>query len=98
MTVSLLYFDGCPHWTTMEERLQTALRKLGRDITFERRLVDTIEEADAVGFIGSPTMLIDGRDPFADPAAQPAMACRVYRTPDGLAGSPTVDQLVEVLR
>jgi hypothetical protein len=25
------------------------------------------------------------------------LACRVYRTPEGLGGSPTVEQLVEVL-
>ena len=31
--------------------------------------VPTAEEAEAVGFRGSPTVLVDGVDPFADPAA-----------------------------
>jgi hypothetical protein len=52
-----------------------------------------------VGFRGSPTVLVDGRDPFLDrdsPVGR--LACRVDRTEDGLAGAPTVDQLVAALR
>jgi hypothetical protein len=48
--------------------------------------------------VGSPSLLIEGRDPFATPAARTGLACRVYSTPDGLAGSPTVAQLKEVFR
>ena len=61
-------------------------------------LAQTPEEAEAARFRGSPTVLVDGRDPFADPAAPVGLSCRVYRTADGLAGSPTVDQLLAVLQ
>ena len=44
------------------------------------------------------TIVIAGRDPFALPGKVPAMACRVYTTPHGLAGAPTVAQLVDALR
>ena len=97
MNVTLLYFDGCPHWTTADERLRAALHMAGRDVEVDRRKVETVEDAEELGFIGSPTILIDGRDPFADPATPASFSCRVYRTPDGLAGSPTVEQLMEVL-
>jgi hypothetical protein len=50
-----------------------------------------------VGFRGSPTVLVDGRDPFADRQAPVGLSCRVYSTPEGLAGAPTVAQLIEVL-
>ena len=43
-------------------------------------------------------MLIDGRDPFLDSDVPVGLSCRVYRTDEGLAGSPTVQQLVAVLR
>jgi hypothetical protein len=43
-------------------------------------------------------MLINGVDPFADPDAPVGLSCRVYRTDDGPAGSPTVEQLLAVLR
>ncbi len=51
----------------------------------------------AFGFVGSPTILVDGRD-LAGAEASFGMTCRVYQTPDCLAGSPTPDQLRGVLR
>jgi hypothetical protein len=98
MDVRLLYFDGCPHGPVAEGRLRSALAGVGRDdVAIERVFVETPEDADRLGFIGSPTILVDGRDPFANGDEQPALACRVFSTPEGRAGSPTVDQLVEVL-
>jgi hypothetical protein len=94
----LFFFDGCPSWRVAEERLTEALRSAGRvDITVQRRLVETAEQAEDVGFTGSPTIRIDGTDPFATGTEQVGLACRVYPTPAGLAGSPTTTQLLEVL-
>lgn len=98
MDVTLQYFDGCPNWQVADERLLEALELAGLGATaVDRRLVSTPGEAEAVGFRGSPTVLIDGIDPFADPDAPVGLSCRVYRTAGGLAGSPTVDQLLAVL-
>jgi hypothetical protein len=97
MGVSLLYSDGCPHRTVAVQRLGAALAEVGRgDDSVRHVLVETSEDAERLGFIGSPTILVDGKDPFAAGNEQPALACRVFNTPDGLAGSPTVEQLVEV--
>lgn len=94
----LLYFDGCPHWSVADERLRTALARVGRESQpIEHVLVETPEDAERLGFIGSPTVFIGGRDPFAKGGESFGLACRVYSTPEGLAGSPTVDQLVEAL-
>jgi hypothetical protein len=60
--------------------------------------VGTPEEAEAGPFRGSPTVLVNGRDPFADTDSPVGFSCRVYRTEGGLAGAPTVEQLVAVLR
>lgn len=98
MDVRLLYFDGCPNWTVAEERLRAALARVGLDReSIQRVPVDTPEDAERLGFIGSPTILLDGRDPFATGAEQPGLACRVFSTPDGLAGAPTLAQLVQAL-
>jgi hypothetical protein len=48
-------------------------------------------------FRGSPTILLDGRDPFADAPSPTGSACRVYVTENGAAGSPTVEQLMKIL-
>ena len=98
MLVTLLYFDGCPSWHTADANLRDALGRIDdADIRVERRQVTTPEQAVAEGFRGSPTVLVDGRDAFADPDAPVGLSCRVYRTPDGLVGAPTVEQLVEAL-
>ena len=36
-------------------------------------------------------------DPFADAEAPVGLSCRMYQTPDGAAGSPTLDQLRQLL-
>jgi hypothetical protein len=94
MKITLRYFDGCPNWRVAEERLRAALADVGpedAEVVLER--VETYEEALGLGFQGSPTVLIDGRDPFADERADIGLACRVYLTPEGLQGAPTFDQL-----
>jgi hypothetical protein len=96
--VELLYFDGCPNWTVAEERLHEALRLVGRDdVHVVKVRVDSPEGAEELGFVGSPTIRVAGVDPFASGGEQVGLACRVYQTPDGLGGSPTTAQLVEVL-
>jgi hypothetical protein len=90
VTVTLLYLPDCPNWQTADTNLRSALLQAGADLPVHRRLVDTIEDAERLGFLGSPTVLIDGRDPFATPGAVPGLSCRVYRTHAGLAGAPTV--------
>lgn len=96
--VTVLYFDGCPSWQTALERVHSAAGQAGLRVRVATKAVETLDDAERLGFTGSPTILVNGRDPFARPAAVPALACRVYATPDGLAGSPTVEQLVALLR
>lgn len=96
MEVTLLYFDNCPNWVTTDRHLRQ-LKAEHSDLTIARRLVDAPEEAARLSFRGSPSVLIDGIDPFADPDSPVGLACRVYQTPDGPAGSPTLQQLRAVL-
>lgn len=92
MEIVLQYFDGCPNWKVAQEHLDV-IAAVRADITLTRQLVETLEQAEQVGFRGSPSVLVDGSDPFADPDAGVGLACRIYRTPDGPAGAPTLDQL-----
>lgn len=98
MRVELFYFEGCPSWQVADERLTEALRTVGRDdVRVERRLVDSPVQAEDLKFIGSPTIQIDGRDPFASGDEAVGLMCRLYETPTGQSGSPTAGQLLEVL-
>ena len=98
MDIELLYFNGCPSWLLTEQRLREAIEEAGLDAVPVRVSVTTAEEAERLRFRGSPTVLLDGRDPFADESAPFGLACRVFPTPDGLQGAPTVAQLVEALQ
>ena len=81
------------------ERLRRALDDVGLgDTVVTTRVVAGQAEAERTAFTGSPTVLIDGRDPFAEPGRTPGLTCRVYRTPDGLVGLPALDDLRQVLR
>jgi hypothetical protein len=47
---------------------------------------------------GSPTLLINGYDPFAVSETVPALACRIYRGEGGrLEGAPAVEALRQAL-
>jgi hypothetical protein len=97
--VTLRYFDDCPNWQTADANLRQALDATGHgDVSVDHEKIETAEAAERLGFIGSPTVLIDGSDPFATPGAPVGLACRIYRTPEGMRGWPTVEQLSDVLR
>lgn len=92
MEITLQYFDGCPNWTVLEDRIAQAVGDR-TGVTFTRQRIETAQDAERLGFRGSPTVLIDGADPFTQQGAPAGLTCRMYPTPDGLAGSPTVEQL-----
>jgi hypothetical protein len=96
MDVTLLYFDDCPNWKVAEAHL-AALAEEIPDMTVNRHLVDTPEEAERTQFRGSPSIIVDGIDVFADADDPVGLSCRMFPTPDGMAGSPTLDQLREKL-
>lgn len=98
MNVTLLYFDGCPHWERADAHLRTIARERP-DVVVDRRRVETIDEAEATSFRGSPSFVVDGVDLFADPTADESfgLSCRRYVTPSGPAGTPTLDQLREAI-
>ena len=81
-----------PNWKVTDGLVNT-LADEGLDVSITYQLIDTTEAAAEAGFRGSPTVLIDGTDPFAEPDAPVGLSCRVYRTADGYVGSPTLDQL-----
>ncbi|KRA25945.1 alkylmercury lyase [Microbacterium sp. Root61] len=92
MNIELQYFDGCPSWKPARERL-TQLAAEHPDLAVTTRPVRDPDEAEQIGFHGSPSILLDGVDLFADPETAAGFGCRLYRTPDGPAGSPTLEQL-----
>ena len=82
--VELLYWEGCPSHPQALAQLCEAMEELGLDPeAVEVRHVETDEVAQAEGFVGSPTIRIDGVD-VQEPGDEPtALTCRIYHRRDG---------------
>jgi hypothetical protein len=99
--IELFFWEGCPSHPEALELLRTVMGELGRDDEIVVREVTSHEDAEALGFPGSPTIRIDGVDIDSVGAsrARPALTCRIYRLPDGrISPVPSRDQLEEALR
>jgi hypothetical protein len=99
MRIEVITVPDCPHRAAAVARVREALEAVGHsDVVVSERNVDDAAAARAAGMRGSPTILVDGADPFASGDAEPSLSCRLYRSADGVAGVPSVAELVEVLR
>jgi hypothetical protein len=59
--------------------------------------VTSDDEARRLGFV-APDRAPRREGPVAEESDPVGVSCRVFRTPDGLRGAPTVGQLVDALR
>ncbi len=97
--IQVLHIDACPNWAETVTRTRQVLDALGlADTPVVPVLIGTEDEAAAVPFAGSPTILFDGQDLFPSDGRTRDLACRVYTTELGLAGSPTQHQLKNAIR
>jgi hypothetical protein len=89
--IELLWWEGCPSHPRALADLRAVLEELRLDPdAVEIRHVGTAADAEAEGYVGSPTIRVDGRD-VQPPGDEPAeLTCRVYRRRDGRI-SPTPD-------
>jgi hypothetical protein len=99
MEIELLVVRDCPHDGPARELLRKALDDVGLgDVSIRTTVIDSSLAAEQRGFIGSPTILLNGHDPFHRPGAEPALACRVYDTPDGPSGVPDLHAVRQALK
>lgn len=98
MDVELLVVPDCPNEVPARDLARAALEGLGIPASITTSVIHTEEEAQARGFVGSPSFCVDGRDLFPRPEAAVGVACRVYATRAGLRGVPSLEDLREALR
>jgi len=83
--VEVLVFDGCPHADAAVELARAVAQRLGPGLTVERLDVNTTERAAELGFLGSPSIRVNGADVEGRAGAAGRLCCRTYE--DG-AGVP----------
>ncbi len=98
MRIELLVVPGCPHTVAATLALEEAARQAGvGDAPVTVTVVRSDQQARERGFVGSPTFLFDGADPFATAGAPVGLACRVYSSGSDLTGVPELDELRDAL-
>ncbi|MGA9397496.1 MAG: hypothetical protein WBV22_04470 [Anaerolineaceae bacterium] len=98
MEIRLLYFDGCQSWKNALNNLHIALGEECLDFPVQLIEVKSDQEAAGVKFLGSPSFQVDGKDFWPEDRQTYSMNCRLYRTPVGLKGWPTVEMLRQKLQ
>jgi hypothetical protein len=80
MKIELLYFVGCPNQMPALEMLREILDSLSREDQIHQIEVRTQAEAEAIRFVGSPSIRINGSDiePWARTAKHFGLSCRTY--------------------
>ena len=80
MKIELLYFEGCPNHVPAMEMMREALDSLRRHDRIEEVQVRSQSEAEAIRFVGSPSIRINGSDiePWARTATAFGLSCRTY--------------------
>ena len=97
MDLTVLAVPDCPNVMLLEERLAQVLEGR-RDVTVSRQVIADQDEAARRGMHGSPTILVDGIDPFAEPGQPASVSCRLYRDGGGqVDGAPSVSQLRQAI-
>ena len=82
--VSFLFYEDCPSHELALERLREVLVEEGISTDVEVVKVETEEQAQQLRFVGSPTILINGKDIDPPPPdSRYGLTCRAYRLEDG---------------
>ena len=94
MMLEVLHVPDCANLQTLLDRLAEAT-----DVPVATHEVASDDEAIALGMAGSPTLLVDGIDPFTDPdRSGSGLWCRIYRDENGrMTAAPSIEQLREAI-
>jgi hypothetical protein len=97
--IEILYFDGCPKYEQLLDRLPRLLEREGIHAEITLCNVPDAEHAQRERFLGSPTIRVGGRDidPGATHRTDFGLKCRIYQTPGGLSGLPPDEWILDAL-
>jgi hypothetical protein len=78
MRLEILQIPDCPNVAVLQRRLEQALAGETTEVELVHRVIADQQDATATGMVGSPTLLVDGRDPFAVTGQPPSLSCRLF--------------------
>jgi hypothetical protein len=100
LRIEILYFDGCPHSGQAYDRVLEVLREEGVSGEIVKVNVTDNTIAQAVGFLGSPSIRINGLDVEPDARSSKAfgMMCRTYSDASARVGLPSRELIRKAVR
>src|SRR5579885_513065 len=100
MKIEVLYFDGCPNHEPAVERVQHLLREEGVSAEVLEVNVSDASIAQRVGFLGSPSVRVNGLDvePEARAVHEYGMMCRTYAVNGRREGLPSQEMMRQAIR
>jgi len=95
MNIEVLYFEGCPNHLPAIEMIRETLKSLGRQCDIRQVEVRTQADAEAMAFVGSPSIRINGADieAWARSAKNFGLSCRTYLDGSHRSGVPSRELL-----
>jgi hypothetical protein len=100
MRVEILYFSGCPNHGPAVDRVREVLAQEDTPAEMVEVEVKDVATAQRIGFLGSPTILVDGQD--VEPAARAerasGLSCRTYIDGGRRAGVPPPEWIRAAVR
>jgi hypothetical protein len=100
--VELVFDQSCPNVPAAREQIRAALSHLGMPTSWREWDRDAGDIPAALRPLGSPTILVDGRDVSGesrvDPSLPIANSCRVYADGDRLQGVPSLNLIISALK
>lgn len=90
MKIEVLYFDGCPSFPKAMDQVKSVLNEEAMDVAIEIVPVETLEDALAHRFLGSPSIRVNGLDVEVQSREREdfGLKCRLYGNGSKLVGIP----------
>lgn len=96
--VEFVYEQTCPFVRDARRRLIEGFRQAGQTPCWSEWEVSDPRAPEHVRELGSPTILIDGRDVSGSPREETENCCRIYTLNDEPRGMPPLEMVVDALR
>jgi hypothetical protein len=100
MTIEILYVADCPHYEAATLEISKALRQQRLSVEVKHIEIRDRDMAEALSFLGSPTIRINGVD--IEASARDAngfgMCCRCYGTSNGKKAGPSAVLIHSAIR
>ena len=95
--IDVLYTPDDENAQTVANLVEKVVADQGIDAQIEYTVIKSDKQAFDHGFIGSPTIRVNGVDPWPIPNAPAGMRVRLFFTAEGPLDYPSYEMLVEAI-